>query len=99
MSEKKLELIEVNKIYILNPRIRNEMIAKEIRKNIEDTPIYTEDGSETRITVSIGVNSVIPGSDAPSDDFISKADQALYKAKESGRNKVIRAWRAAPSWE
>jgi diguanylate cyclase (GGDEF)-like protein len=64
-------------------------VAERVRKNIEDTIILTEDGVETRITVSIGVNSVIPDSDIPAVDFIAKADQALYKAKESGRNRYV----------
>jgi len=62
-------------------------VAERVRKNVEDTVIHTEDGAETGITVSIGVNSLIPDSGALTDDFIKKADQALYKAKESGRNR------------
>jgi len=56
MNKKNLELVETGKIFILNPRTRNEMIAKEIRKNIEDVglkrPItvrrreFPEDGYE-----------------------------------------------------
>ena len=66
-------------------------VAERVRENVEAEVILTEEGQETRITVSIGVNSVIPAVDAPTADFISKADQALYKAKESGRNRVVRA--------
>ena len=64
-------------------------IAERVRENVEATVIYTEDGAETRITVSIGVNSIIPEDDSDVSDFISKADQALYKAKESGRNRFV----------
>jgi len=63
-------------------------IAENVRKNIEETVIETEEGDTTRITVSIGVNSIIPDANTSSTEFISKADQALYKAKESGRNRV-----------
>ena len=64
-------------------------VAERIRKNVEALVIPTEEGEKTKITVSIGVNSVIPGTNTSADDFIKKADQALYKAKESGRNRFV----------
>jgi diguanylate cyclase (GGDEF)-like protein len=64
-------------------------VAEKVRKNIEASVILTEEGAETRITVSIGVHSVIPSAETPATDFITKADQALYKAKELGRNRFI----------
>jgi len=66
-------------------------IAENVRRNVESTDVPTEDGVITKMTVSIGANSIIPDAGALSDDFINKADQALYKAKESGRNRVVKA--------
>jgi len=65
-------------------------VAERVRGNVESTKIPTEDGADTSITVSIGVNTVIPDGAATVANFISIADQALYKAKETGRNKVVR---------
>jgi diguanylate cyclase (GGDEF)-like protein len=64
-------------------------VAERVRKNVEATVIHTEEGEETRTTVSIGVNSLIPDADASVDDFLKKADKALYKAKETGRNRFV----------
>ena len=64
-------------------------VAENVRKNVEDLTILTEEGEVTKITVSIGLNSGIPDKNTSPDEFMKKADQALYTAKETGRNKVI----------
>ena len=64
-------------------------VAERVRKNIETAVIPTEEKTDTRITISIGVNSIVPGSNDSSGNFIKKADQALYKAKELGRNRFV----------
>jgi len=66
-------------------------VAERVRKNVEAQVIPTEEGEETMITVSIGLNTVVPCDcpDITTDNFIKKADQALYKAKGSGRNRFV----------
>jgi diguanylate cyclase (GGDEF)-like protein len=66
-------------------------VAEKVRKNIEALVLPTGDGVEPRITVSIGVTSIIPDADTSITDVINKADRALYEAKESGRNKVVKS--------
>jgi len=63
-------------------------VAENVRKNTENLTILTEEGEVTKVTVSIGVNSIIPDQNTSADDFMKKADQALYTAKESGRNRA-----------
>ena len=65
-------------------------VAERVRRNVELLVLTTEDAVETGITVSIGVHTIIPDLNASSETFIRKADQALYEAKKTGRNKVIR---------
>ena len=66
-----------------------ELVAERLRKGIESAVIPTEDGEKTKVTISIGVNSVLPDAETSTDDFIKRADMALYKAKESGRNRFV----------
>jgi diguanylate cyclase (GGDEF)-like protein len=63
------------------------LLGERLRKLVEQRPYQTEDGESIKITVSIGVASAR----APYDkkEFISRADQALYRAKGTGRNRVM----------
>jgi diguanylate cyclase (GGDEF)-like protein len=64
-------------------------VAEKVRKNVEASVVLTENGEETKLTVSIGVNSIIPDTGDSIMDFIEIADQALYKAKKLGRNRFV----------
>lgn len=63
------------------------IFAERTRERIEKTAFVTAHGG-VRLTVSIGV-ATFPAPDVTSvDDLFSRADQALYRAKAAGRNKV-----------
>jgi len=64
-------------------------IAENIRKKVEHTVIQRDAGPKLQVTISIGVNSVVPGVESNADDFIDLADKRLFTAKQTGRNKVI----------
>jgi two-component system, cell cycle response regulator len=63
--------------------------AERVRQRVADH-VYRDESTEVQMTTSAGVASY-PGAsvDAP-DDLIKFADQALYQAKESGRNRIVR---------
>jgi len=64
-------------------------IAETIRESVESLRVLTADGrSDTRTTISIGVAALVPTEDMHAEDLICKADEYLYMAKTSGRNKV-----------
>ena len=66
-----------------------EYVAEKIRKSVEDLSIEHKGWPQYKIvTVSIGIASVKPASDLIPERIISMADEALYRAKDSGRNKV-----------
>jgi diguanylate cyclase (GGDEF)-like protein len=63
-------------------------VAEQIRANVESAVIPCGDGGNTKVTISIGVNTERPNYDNLLESFISSADNALYAAKEKGRNRV-----------
>ena len=70
---------------------RTETIAGQLRHAIEARPFPTDRAGQTiRITTSIGVVVVPPGPGTPPEPeaLIARADAALYRAKEAGRNTV-----------
>lgn len=62
------------------------LIAERIRQAIDGTP-FNMGGHCIQVTISIGTISAGQG-DLKSDIIISKADEALYRAKNCGRNRV-----------
>lgn len=60
--------------------------AERIRQAIENKPIRAYD-EDLKVTVSIGI-SVFPSDSKDATKLIEKADQALYQAKHTGRNRV-----------
>lgn len=64
-------------------------LAEKIRKKISEQTIILR-REKTRVTVSIGVAS-LPKDARIKDELIYKADNALYEAKNKGRNRVCLA--------
>ncbi len=61
--------------------------AERIRKKVESS--YIQEGDKKlKVTLSIGVSCVSVTKCNKTSDLIEAADQALYKAKEEGRNQV-----------
>jgi diguanylate cyclase (GGDEF)-like protein len=61
--------------------------AERLRAEIERVPIETTAGPLT-VTISVGVAYREPG-DADIDALLARADECLYRAKRSGRNRVV----------
>lgn len=64
--------------------------ANNIRKQFAATIILDADGNPHQFTCSIGV-AQFTGGDMTSSEFFDTADQALYEAKRTGKNRVCSA--------
>ncbi len=63
-------------------KMKAEQIREEVEKIVFDEP------QDLKVTISIGVSEFEDGKTF--EDLVNHADEALYSAKNSGRNKVIR---------
>ncbi len=66
------------------------LFAERVRKEVADHH-FRDGDTEIQMTVSAGVASARGAELAQPDELIKRADLALYEAKGSGRNRVIRA--------
>jgi diguanylate cyclase (GGDEF)-like protein len=62
-------------------------VAESIRRKVADTAIVVDGQQTVTITVSIGV-ACFPQDTEKQEDLLKKADQAVYAAKNNGRNRV-----------
>lgn len=65
-------------------------VAERMRQNIERLGLFNKQAKiSPYVTISIGTYTVSPDENTLSEDFLKKADQALYKAKSNNRNCVV----------
>jgi diguanylate cyclase (GGDEF)-like protein len=66
--------------------------AERLRKRIEDLDIHLVDGDgHISVTASFGAAALPESADADKDALVAAADQALYRAKRMGKNRVVKA--------
>ena len=64
------------------------LVAERIRRRIAGEPFAIEQGAKAiDVTLSIGL-AALGGSDTGAS-ILKRADQALYRAKRDGRNRVV----------
>ncbi len=71
-------------------------VAERIRLSIAEQPLMLNSGEKLEVTVSIGVAGLMQSeigstAEATVQRLVARADQALYQAKQDGRNKVVTA--------
>lgn len=77
---------------IIMPDTNNEnaiKITKTLLENIRDLNIpHKKSNIDSVVTISCGVNTIIPSKDNSIKEFIQDTDILLYKAKANGRNRI-----------
>ena len=65
-----------------------KIVAQNIKKDVEAIVLNLEENKEVKFTVSLGVSSIDIKNETNIEASLKRADDALYEAKEGGRNKV-----------
>ncbi len=65
------------------------MVAEQIRQRAADAVLLKPDGSQVSFTVSVGVAVGMADSVEEIAELINRADQAMYVAKRTGKNRVV----------
>jgi two-component system cell cycle response regulator len=65
------------------------MVAERLRRLIANEPFAIEQGMRLLdVTISIGIAALVNPTDTAAA-MLKRADQALYRAKRDGRNRVV----------
>lgn len=65
-------------------------VVSRIKENVYNLNIKHDFSEvEDRVTISVGISTAYIGSNKDYDDYIKKADKALYEAKKEGRNTFL----------
>lgn len=67
-----------------------EVIARRMQQKIDGLKIkHNGSNVSSRVTFSMGISCVVPDRETTIETFISTVDQALYQAKNDGRNRFL----------
>lgn len=66
------------------------LVAERMRQGLASLPLLSQAGAALCVTVSVGVADALDG-DGDAHATLRRADEALYRAKRDGRNRVCQA--------
>lgn len=65
-------------------------VSEEVRTHVSNLNVeHVKSKVCDHVTLSLGVATMVPNGDYSADDLVALADEALYEAKENGRNQSI----------
>ena len=68
---------------------RADALAEKIRQGVQDLRLPHDDSTSGVVTISGGVYTSVPAESVKPEDFLRKADLALYRAKTGGKNRIV----------
>src|SRR6185312_10638814 len=71
------------------PAERVQELAERLRQGVQEGERNQNGPARAPITVSIGCAVIVPGQNRTPQGAVQLADEALYDAKQSGRNRVV----------
>ncbi len=75
-------------VVLPNTNLENAKFVAEKMRALVEVHLFSDQGRQWPVTVSIGVASLVEDQPANASDLLQLADQALYLAKDAGRNRV-----------
>ena len=67
-------------------------LAEQMRKGVEEKAVpHLRSSVSEYVTISLGINTIIPSDESSLDDFLRNTDKALYIAKEKRNRSVFAA--------
>ena len=66
------------------------VVADRMRLAVAEEPFVIGSGKKLQVTISVGI-AITAAGDESLDALLKRADDALYAAKNGGRNRVIAA--------
>jgi two-component system cell cycle response regulator len=64
-------------------------IAERLVKKVAETPMQVDGAPNGQLTVTVSVGVASTSVEMPGEELIKMADAALYRAKETGRNRAV----------
>ena len=64
------------------------IMAERLRRHIASQPFALDGARSIALTISVGLATLGAATDTPAQ-LLRRADQALYRAKRDGRNRVV----------
>jgi two-component system, cell cycle response regulator len=83
-----LDLVEAVRDDVANARFALRNLPRPPQKRGQNNRGYREPGTQLQVTISVGVASDTDGNEAP-ETLLRAADEAMYRAKSAGRNRVM----------